>query len=113
MMALLIGSRLGEHALKNSAASSDARLPDLFGRIEGIERVNRTVGEAATLLKDSERHLAYMGIPYVLSVHGAFMSEAAIMLRKDGHDDPDARWGVRWQPDLHELSLNIVHEYVA
>lgn len=62
MMALLIGARLGEHALGNSAASPSARLPELFGRIEGIQRLNRTAGDAAVLLARAEEHLVHMAI---------------------------------------------------
>src|SRR4051812_22700775 len=46
-MALLVGARLGEHALKTSAADPDVLLPALFGRIQSIERFNRTPADAA------------------------------------------------------------------
>jgi hypothetical protein len=88
MMALLIGARLGEHTLANTAASAEAMLPDLFGRIEGIARLNRTVGDAAQLLADAEEHLVYMAIPYALSIHGSFIAASARMLRDTGHDEP-------------------------
>jgi hypothetical protein len=42
LMALLIGARLGQHALSTSPADPKSHLPDLFGLIPGIERVNRT-----------------------------------------------------------------------
>jgi hypothetical protein len=113
LMALLIGARLGEHALSASPADSGAHLPQLFGRIEGIERVNRTVADAAQLLRDAEHHLASMGIPYVLGVQGAFLSEAIAMLREDGKDDEPASWSISWRQDPNDVPLNEIHEYVA
>lgn len=112
MMALLIGARLGEHALANSAASPNAMLPELFGRIDGIERLNRTVGDAAVLLARAEEHLVYMAIPYALSVHGSFVCASAEMLRAAGHDEPDSQRSLHWRPDLSQLSLEVAHEYV-
>jgi hypothetical protein len=101
MMALIIGARLGEHALKTSAAAADARLPDLFGRIRDIHWVNRTVGDAAQLL------------PYVLGVHAAFVSTAIEMLREDGRDDEFAPRTIAWRADVNDIPLNVVHEYFA
>lgn len=113
MMALLIGARLGQHALATSAAGDDVRLPSLFGRIPAIERLNRTTAEAAALLDEAERHLAYMAIPYVLSAHGALLVDVAEMLRNDGRDDEAQRYRLPWQGDLAKLALEIGHEYVA
>jgi hypothetical protein len=112
-MALLIGARLGEHALSTSPADPSAHLPELFGRISGIERVNRTVADAARLLSDAEHHLASMGIPYVLGVQGAFLSDAIAMLRESGKDDESASWSIPWRPDPKDVPLNEIHEYVA
>jgi hypothetical protein len=112
-MALLIGARLGEHALSNSAADPGAHLPELFGRIAGIARVNRTVADAARLLRDAEHHLASMGIPYVLGVQGAFLSDAIAMLREDGKDDESGSWSIPWRQDPNDVSLSEIHEYVA
>jgi hypothetical protein len=112
MMALLIGSRLGEHALANSAASPSAMLPELFGRIDGIERLNRTVGDAAVLLARAEEHLVYMAIPYALSVHGSFISASAEMLRAAGHDEAASQRSIDRQRDLSHLPLEVAHEYV-
>jgi hypothetical protein len=113
LMALLIGARLGHHALSTSPAHPSAHLPELFGRIPGIERVNRTVGDAARLLEDAEHHLASMGIPYVLGVHGAYLSEAITMLREDGKDDESVAWSIPWQAEPRDVPLNTIHEYVA
>jgi hypothetical protein len=112
MLALLIGARLGEHTLANTAASAEAMLPDLFGRIEGIARLNRTVGDAAQLLADAEEHLVYMAIPYALSIHGSFIAASARMLQDTGHDEPGRVGSIDWQPDLSHLSLELAHEYV-
>ena len=112
-MALLIGARLGQHALNSSPADPNAHLPDLFGRIPGIERVNRKVADAARLLEEAEHHLASMGIPYVLGVQGAYLSETIAMLREDGKDDESAPRSVAWRADPNDIPLNEIHEYVA
>jgi hypothetical protein len=113
LMALLIGARLGHHALTTSPAHPDVHLPELFGRIAGIERVNRSVADAARLLDESEHHLASMGIPYVLGVHAAFLAEAVSMLRSDGYDEESASWTIAWRADPNEVPLLELHEYVV
>jgi hypothetical protein len=113
MMALLVGARLGEHALKNSAASRDVLLPSLFGQIPGIARLNRTTSDAAHLLANAETHLAYMAIPYALAVHSSFIVSAAGMVRDDGRDDPEGLHGLQRQEDLTKLRLGSAHEYIA
>lgn len=113
MMALLIGARLGEHALKTSAASPDALLPSLFGQIPGIKRLNRTAGDSARLLAGAETHLANMAIPYVLAIHGSFMVAAAQMLRDDGRDPVAQRYALARHEDLTKLTLESAHEYIA
>ena len=113
LMALLIGARLGEQALSTSAAAPTARLPDLFGLIAGVERLNRTVGDAAELLNSAEQHLVRMDIPYALSVHGAFVAAAVEMLREDGRDTDTSTWDIPWRSDIKQLELKYAHEYVA
>lgn len=112
MMSLLIGARLGEHDLATSAAAPDTRLPILFGQIPSIDRVNRSVGDAARLLAAAEGHLARMAIPYALAVHGAFVARAIEMLRGDGLDNQSAGWTNRWRADVNDIPLSIVHEYL-
>lgn len=112
MMALLIGARLGEHDLMTSAASPETRLPTLFGQVEGIRRVNRTIGDAAGLLAQAEGHLAQMAIPYALAVHGAFLARTVRMLRRDGRDSQSAPWTYQWRADANDVPLSVVHEYV-
>jgi hypothetical protein len=113
MMALLIGARLGEHSLEHSAATATTRLPELYGRIPDIQRFNRTVADAARLLGDAEYHLALMGIPYVLGVHGAFVAETITMLRDDGRDDEGRTWLIPWRKDVNDIPLAELHEYFA
>jgi len=112
MMALLIGARLGEHALNTSPADSDALLPSLFGQIPGIDRVNRTAADAARLLAEGELHLAYMAIPYALSVHASFLVSAARLVRQAGLDEGEAFRHARCQ-HLENLALDSAHEYIA
>jgi hypothetical protein len=111
MMALMIGARLGQHSLSTSPASCDALLPQLYGGIPGIERVNRTAADAADLLGTSEQHLASMGIPYALSTHGAFVGSVIEMLREDGKDPSNGEWEIPWSPDPYTLDLALVNEY--
>ncbi len=111
MMALMIGARLGQHSLSTSPASPDALLPQLFGGIDGIERLNRTAADAADLLSASEHHLASMGIPYALSTHGAFIGSVIEMLRADGRDSVGGDWTIPWAPDPYTLDLAQVNEY--
>lgn len=111
MMALMIGARLGQHSLSTSPASPDALLPQLFGSIDGIERLNRTAADAADLLSASEYHLASMGIPYALSTHGAFISSVIEMLRADGRDAEKGEWTIPWAPDPYTLDLALGNEY--
>jgi hypothetical protein len=113
VMALLVGARLGEHALKSSAADPDALLPALFGRIESINRLNRTPADAAELLAGAETHLAYMALPYALAVHHVFIIDALRMLREDGHDDPTSNYEIPAQSDLAKLPLETAHEYMS
>lgn len=113
LMALLIGARLGQHALRTSPADPTTHLPELFGRIPGIERVNRTVEDSAQLLEEAEHHLASMGIPYVLGVQGAFLAQTIQMLRNDGKDDQCHTWTIPWRHDPRDVPLHEIHEYVA
>jgi hypothetical protein len=112
MMALLIGARLGEHALSTSAASPDVRLPTLFGQIASIRRFNRTAGDAARLLGTAEVHLAYMAIPYVLAVHSTLIESVAQMVRDDGKDEAGT-FEIKRVSDLSKLSLSNGHEYIV
>jgi hypothetical protein len=111
LMALMIGARLGEHSLTHSPSKPDALLPELFGEIPGIERLNRTVRDSAKLLASAELHLASMGIPYALSVHGAFMAGAIQILKDDGKDLSSKTWKYRWCPDPNKIALDEVNEY--
>jgi hypothetical protein len=113
MMALLIGARLGEHSLSNSAASPGTHLPQIYGEIPGIERVNRTVADAARLLAEAEHHLASMGIPYVLGVHAAFVADATTLLREDGQDDAATPRSIAWRQDVSMIPLAELHDYFA
>jgi len=88
-------------------------MPQIFGLIPGIDRVNRTLGDAARLLGEAEGHLASMGIPYVLAVHGELLVAVIEMLREDGRDDPTRAWTIPRRTQPSEVSLDVIHEYVA
>lgn len=112
-MALLIGARLGQHVLRGTRADPRSHLPALFNEVTGIERVNRTVADSERLLQASEHHLASMGIPYVLGVQSAFLSDCIDMLREDGKDKESDHWAVPWRPDPRGVPLSDGHEYIA
>lgn len=84
-MSLVVGLRLGGVLLDQAPALERGRhLPDLFGYVPDIKRLNRTAEDAAVLLRDSERHVAYMGIPFVLSVYHSLTVKAVRFLELDG-----------------------------
>lgn len=80
MMALLVGSRLGDHAL-SLAPSPDHRIRDVFSEVDEIQRLDRTVKDARSLIAQAEVHLAFMAIPYSLSVYAGLLADCIAMLR--------------------------------
>jgi hypothetical protein len=91
-VALMLGGALAGRDLEGQ---DDRRLPELFSDIPDIERLDVTVARARLLLDESDRYLAYMAIPFVLSVHGTFLADVLGMLADDGFDigprDPNER----------------------
>lgn len=85
MMALLIGSRLGAHAL-SLAEGSPHLLGSMFPRVEEIGRFSRSVSDAQSLIAGAERHLTYMAIPYALAIYGGLLSSGVQVLRDSGVD---------------------------
>ena len=87
MMALAIGARLAGHLLSQSPdEDADRLLPDVFPTVEGAQKLNRTVEDARLLISSAETHLAYMAIPFALSVHQTYCVQALRLLRRDGID---------------------------
>ena len=108
MTALLIGSRLSITNLR-AVKNQETMLPDIYNGVAGIERLNRTASDAVTLLTTSEKHLAYMAIPYGLAVYAGFLTDVAKMLQADGRNPRT----MERQEDLSKLSLDIAHEYIS
>jgi hypothetical protein len=113
MVALVIASRLGQHVLRTSAADPDALLPVLFRKLPGVERLNVTAERAAELLESSEQLLAQMAIPYVLSVHEAYLGDAIEMIKDDGKDPKARAWTVAWAAGAEAIPLADKHAYIA
>jgi hypothetical protein len=103
MMALLIGSRLGAHTLELNAGSPHL-IPEIFPGVNGAKRLNRTVADAQSLMRSSEKYLAYMAIPFVLSVHATLLVAAIRMIREDGKDQST--------DDPTKISLDELHERI-
>jgi hypothetical protein len=103
MMALLIGSRLGAHTLELNAGSPHL-IPEIFPGVNGAKRLNRTVADAQSLMRSSEKYLAYMAIPFVLSVHATLLVAAVRMIREDGKDQSS--------DDPTKISLDELHERI-
>lgn len=108
MLALLIGNRLGEGLLASPEINEGTRLPEIFNKVHDIRRLNLTAKKATIVLTEAESHLAYMAIPYVLSIHGSYMVDAARMLDEDGHT-PKNRMARR---DFSKMTIEQVHEYI-
>lgn len=93
MMALLVGSRLGQVAIDSmEAEKQDRYLPELFPDIDDVRRLNRTAKDTRELLANAESHLASMAIPFILSVYQDFATDVIDLMRQDGlapgTDDP-------------------------
>ena len=82
MMALLVSSRLARHTLTLNEEAT-LRLPQIFPRVPEIRRLDRTVADTQALIDAAERHLAYMAIPYALSVYGALVVDALLLLNRE------------------------------
>jgi hypothetical protein len=100
MMALLIGSRLGRHAL-GLAEGSPHLLGTLFPTVPEIGRLNRSVEDTRLLIDGAERYLAYMAIPYSLSVYSTLLSDGVALLRDAGVDHGD--------DDPRDIALSEIH----
>jgi len=85
MVALLVGRGLATHTL-DLLRGSTVGLPQAFPEVPFVQKLNRSIPEAQDLLSSSERHLAYMSIPFALSVHHQFAKTAARLLSGSGDD---------------------------
>lgn len=99
-MALIVGVHLAELSLE--PAHDDEMLTEVFpGELE-LRRLNLEQRQVRQVFADSGTHLACMAIPFVLSIHGAFVSAVIRMLQRHGVDasgqDPS---GIRLS-ELHE-----------
>ena len=73
LMALLAGSKLASHLLILNEGSTKL-LPEVFPKVEHIQRFSLTSEKARGILEEAERHLGTMGTPYILALHEDFMN---------------------------------------
>ena len=83
-MALLASLRIAQAEL--ASRDPDLFLPNAFGDVEDLTRLNLRIRHAIPVLGDAERSLAYMAIPFALSVHHAYGMDC---LRMVEGSDPD------------------------
>lgn len=83
MVAMLIATEISAEFLSDH--SDQERLVDIAPTLPSRERLNRSVADSRTILGSAEQLLAYMAIPYVLSLHHRTMAEVLVLLRNDGH----------------------------
>ena len=83
-MALLVGSRIAVDTLRAIAAPNNKRLPDLYPHLDEMRYVTLNVDQSITLLRESERYLAYMAIPFIVSVHETLLVAVIRMLSDAG-----------------------------
>jgi hypothetical protein len=102
MIALLIGRELGQQTLGDR--EQNERLVDVMPRLPSGQRLNQTVGAARVVLSDAERQMAYMSIPYVLSIHHRLLGDALDLLVRDGHPIPG---------NPHQIDLANIHGVLA
>lgn len=81
--ALLAGSQLAANTL-HLTAGSERPLSEIFPAVRHIDRFNLRTDLATAYLDGAERHLANIGLPYILSLHEAFVLESLDMLINDG-----------------------------
>ena len=118
MVGLLVSVEL---ALERLALQEPGdRLVDVVPDLPSSERLNRSIGETRSVLDTSERHMAYMAIPYVLSIHQRGLADALEVLQKEG-----APVAVRKEPDVavgggdwraaqpHDIPLASIHDSFA
>lgn len=99
MVTLLISSRLGRHVL-DLFRGSESYLPEVFPEIDEVRKLNRSISDTRTLMEESERYLALMAIPFVLSIHQEFTLQCVRLLLNQA------------DLDLEPSSLEKMHEYL-
>ena len=105
-MALLVSTRLAVQAIKDAGPDQAAtHLPDAFPSLEHGRRLNRTLSDAAGLILDAERQLAYMAIPFSLTVYEAFAKDAIRLMRLAAVDTQTS--------DVGWIKLGALHDYLV
>lgn len=79
VMALLAATRIAVHKLADVGDQSEM-LPIAMAEIPDLERMNRNISDSRRVIDEAERQLVIMTIPYVLSVHHAFVADCIEML---------------------------------
>jgi hypothetical protein len=105
-MALLVSTQLAAYTLDQVPDSArDNHIPDIFSDLGHIGRLNRTVDDARAIVLDAERQLAYMAIPFVLSVYEMYVLDVIGLLREARIDISTA--------DVTKLGLAKIHGYLS
>jgi len=113
MIALLAGSRLASHTL-TLTEGSDRFLPEIFPRVDDIDRFNLVTDRAKALLNDADQHVAAVSVPYGLSIHEDFVITVIEMLRSSGTQVPVPGKRKLGPATMHEALFNATgHSYSA
>jgi hypothetical protein len=106
MWILLVGTRLAaSHLSSVDSGDQNHHLPDLFPHIPDVRRMNRTVVDTIDLFEQSETHLSYMAIPYILSVYQTLTVDAIVLLRQAEIDTNSH--------DPASIPLDEIHRYLT
>lgn len=110
----MVALRLSEDDL--SRRDQDDFLPELFTQVNGIERMNRKVGDARSVIADAERSLAFVTIPFVLSVYQAFGSACLRLVTAQGDEVMNGEVPSsdleRLHPNLETAGLDLPSELI-
>lgn len=90
LMAILASSRLAESLLE-SVADKNLLLPEAFPDRPDLTRMNRSIADSHLLIGRAERQLVYMAIPYLLSVHEAYVVDCIEMVTERSASDEQLR----------------------
>jgi len=110
MIALLIGSRLSSITIHGLDLSEGELLKAYFNEInlQGHERFNLTSSEALRVLSDAENHLAYMAIPYTLSIYERFVRDVIKILKASECDSIK----LMRDDEIRDLKLDKMHAII-
>lgn len=83
VMALLAGAQMAAHMLQLTHGS-DRLLPEIFPKVEHIDRINLTSDAARGILVGADTHLGAMAVPYVLALHEDYLRTCLELFGRGG-----------------------------